>query len=117
MGDSSEADRHAVVEVATHYFESWFDGVPDRMREVLHPALAKRSTSGPRPSTLSPNEDTAEGLVVIVGGGPRTGEDAKAAQAEADLPDQVDTEADATVLAEVVIDPQDLLGGLPGRLV
>jgi hypothetical protein len=45
------------------------------------------------------------------------GEDAKAAQAEADLPDKVDTEADAAVLAEVGIDPQDLLGDLPGGLV
>ena len=45
------------------------------------------------------------------------GEDAKAAQAEADLPDKVDTEVDASVLAEVGIDPQDLLGDLPGGLV
>jgi leucyl aminopeptidase (aminopeptidase T) len=45
------------------------------------------------------------------------GEDAKAAQAETDLPDKVDTDADASVLAEVGIDPQDLLGDLPGGLV
>jgi hypothetical protein len=45
------------------------------------------------------------------------GEDAKAAQAEAELPDKVDTETDAAVLAEVGIDPQDLLGDLPGGLV
>ena len=44
------------------------------------------------------------------------GEDAKAAQAEADLPDKVDPEAHASVLAEVGIDPQDLLGDLPGGL-
>ena len=45
------------------------------------------------------------------------GEDAKAAQAEADLPDKVDPQVDAHVLAEVGIDPQDLLGDLPGGLV
>ncbi len=45
------------------------------------------------------------------------GEDAKAAQADADLPDKVDTEADASVLAEVGINPQDLLGDLPGGIV
>ena len=45
------------------------------------------------------------------------GEDAKAAQAEADLPDKVDTEADASVLVEVGINPQDLLGDLPGGIV
>jgi hypothetical protein len=45
------------------------------------------------------------------------GEDAKAAQAEADLPDKVDPQVHASVLAEVGIDPQDLLGDLPGGLV
>jgi hypothetical protein len=44
------------------------------------------------------------------------GEDAKAAQADADLPSKVDPEAHATLLAKVGIDPQDLLGGLPGGL-
>jgi hypothetical protein len=44
------------------------------------------------------------------------GEDAKAAQAEAELPNKVDPEAHASVLAEVGIEPQDLLGNLPGGL-
>lgn len=44
------------------------------------------------------------------------GEDAKAAKAETALPDKVDPQAHADVLAEVGIDPQDLLGGLPGGL-
>jgi hypothetical protein len=44
------------------------------------------------------------------------GEEAKAAKAEADLPDKVDPQAHAGVLAEVGIDPQDLLGDLPGGL-
>ena len=44
------------------------------------------------------------------------GEDAKAAKAEADLPNKVDPQAHASVLAEVGIDPQDLLGNLPGGL-
>jgi hypothetical protein len=72
MQESPDVDSQAVVEVATQYFESWFDGVPDRMREVLHPALAKRSASATGASPLSLDEDTAEGLVVIVGRGPRT---------------------------------------------
>lgn len=42
------------------------------------------------------------------------GEDAKAAQADADLPAKVDPEADASVLVELGIDPQELLGDLPG---
>jgi hypothetical protein len=44
------------------------------------------------------------------------GEDAKAAQAEADLPAKVDPVADASVLVELGIDPQELLGNLPGGL-
>jgi hypothetical protein len=72
MVGSPDGDRQAVVEVATQYFESWFEGDPDRMREVLHPALAKRTASEPGASTLSLDEDTAEGLVAIVGRGPRT---------------------------------------------
>jgi len=44
------------------------------------------------------------------------GEEAKAAQAEAQLPAQVDPQADASVLVELGIDPQDLLKDLPGGL-
>ena len=43
MAGSPEDDRSAVAAVATQYFESWFEGDPDRMRAVLHPALAKRT--------------------------------------------------------------------------
>lgn len=68
----ADRDRQAVVEVATQYFESWFEGDPDRMREVLHPALAKRTASEPGASTPSLEEDTAAGLVSKVGRGPRT---------------------------------------------
>lgn len=69
---SPDGDRRAVVEVATQYFESWFDGDPDRMREVLHPALAKRTAIEPGASALALDEDTAEGMVAYVGRGPRT---------------------------------------------
>lgn len=44
------------------------------------------------------------------------GDHDKAAQAESDLPDQVDTEADSGLLSKLGIDPKDLLGGLPGGL-
>jgi Putative lumazine-binding len=72
MEGSGDLDRQAVVEVATQYFESWFEGDPDRMRAVLHPALAKRTPYEPGASTLTLDEDTAEGMVTIVGRGPRT---------------------------------------------
>ncbi|TDK26411.1 hypothetical protein E2F48_04210 [Arthrobacter crusticola] len=40
----------------------------------------------------------------------------KADQAESELPDTVDTEQHAGLLAKLGIDPQDLLGKLPGGL-
>ena len=39
------------------------------------------------------------------------GDDDKAAQAESDLPDQIDTDKDAGLLSKLGIDPGDLLGG------
>ena len=42
------------------------------------------------------------------------GEGDKAAQADSELPDQVDTEQHAGILSKLGIDPQDLLGQLGG---
>ena len=44
------------------------------------------------------------------------GEHDKAAQAESELPDQVDPQAHAGLLEKLGIHPQDLLGSLPGDL-
>ncbi|MFP5365377.1 MAG: hypothetical protein ACLGIS_00680 [Actinomycetes bacterium] len=44
------------------------------------------------------------------------GDNDKAAQAEAELPDQVDTEQHAGLLSKLGINPTDLLGRLPGGL-
>jgi len=44
------------------------------------------------------------------------GDDAKAAQAETELPAKVDPEAHADLLAKLDIDPQALLKDLPGGL-
>ena len=44
------------------------------------------------------------------------GDDAKADQAQQELPGQVDTEKDSGLLAKLGIDPSDLLGGLGGGL-
>ena len=40
------------------------------------------------------------------------GDDAKADQAQQELPGQVDTEKDSGLLSKLGIDPTDLLGGL-----
>jgi hypothetical protein len=44
------------------------------------------------------------------------GDNDKAAQAETQLPDQVDTEQHAGLLAQLGINPAELLGKLPGGL-
>jgi hypothetical protein len=44
------------------------------------------------------------------------GDEEKAGQAEAELPDQVDTERHAGLLSKFGIDPADLLRKLPGGL-
>lgn len=44
------------------------------------------------------------------------GEQGKADQAGGELPDQVDPEQHADLLSKFGIDPQDLLGKLPGGL-
>jgi len=44
------------------------------------------------------------------------GQQDQAGQADAQLPDQVDIEKYADVLRDLGIDPQDLLGKLPGGL-
>jgi hypothetical protein len=44
------------------------------------------------------------------------GDNAKADQAEQELPGQVDTEQDSGLLAKLGIDPSELLGGLGGGL-
>lgn len=40
----------------------------------------------------------------------------KAGQADSALPDKVDTDAHADLLRQVGLDPQDLIGKLPGGL-
>lgn len=44
------------------------------------------------------------------------GDHDQAAKAESELPGKVDPEADAGLLGQLGIDPQDLLGHLPGGL-
>jgi len=44
------------------------------------------------------------------------GQDDKAEQADQQLPDQVDTDKHGDLLKQLGIDPQDLLGGIAGKL-
>jgi hypothetical protein len=53
-GEASKATEHdAIVRAALDYFEGWFEGDAVRMRQVLHPDLAKRSPDdAPTPGEL-----------------------------------------------------------------
>jgi hypothetical protein len=44
------------------------------------------------------------------------GDDARATQAQSELPDKVDTDRDSGLLAKFGLDPKDLMGRLPGGL-
>ncbi len=44
------------------------------------------------------------------------GDRSQADQADSELPDQVDTEKDQGLLSKFNINPQDLMGGLGGKL-
>ena len=44
------------------------------------------------------------------------GQDDKVAEADQQLPDQVDTEQHADLLSKLGIDPQDLIGGVGDKL-
>lgn len=42
----TDDERRAVEQAARDYFDSWFEGDPQRMARVLHPQLAKRRAAG-----------------------------------------------------------------------
>jgi hypothetical protein len=67
----SADEVHAITAAVTDYFQSWFRGEPERMRAVLHPALAKRTPSRAGGADLTLEEDTATSMVASAGRGPR----------------------------------------------
>jgi Putative lumazine-binding len=65
-------DRAAIERTVTDYFDSWFEGHPERMARVLHPKLAKRRAADAGSELLEvPYDD----LVDDVASGPKTGGD------------------------------------------
>jgi hypothetical protein len=72
VSDAVIGDIEAVTSVATEYFQSWFAGDGERMRAVLHPALAKRTAEEPGAVSLSLHEDPTEQLVIDTASGEGT---------------------------------------------
>lgn len=70
--NASAADIAAVEASVTEYFQAWFAGDGERIRRVLHPALAKRTAERPGTSSLELHEDPVEALVADTASGEGT---------------------------------------------
>src|SRR5687767_6110494 len=68
MGD----ERAAIERTVTDYFDSWFEGDPQRMARVIHARLAKRRATDAGSELL---EVPSDHLVDDVPSGPKTGWD------------------------------------------
>jgi Putative lumazine-binding len=66
----NDAERAAIEGVVADYFDSWFDGDPERMARVLHPDLAKRRVADDGSELWEvPKDDLVEDVTT----GPKTG--------------------------------------------
>lgn len=68
----TDEERAAIERTVADYFDSWFEGDPERMRRALHPRLAKRRAADTGSELL---EVPADDLVDDVADGPKTGYD------------------------------------------
>jgi hypothetical protein len=68
----TDDERRSIERAAADYFDSWFDGDPQRMARVLHPQLAKRRAADSGSELV---EIPADDLIADVGSGPKTGYD------------------------------------------
>ena len=68
----TDDERAAVIQTAADYFDSWFEGDPERMARVLHPHLAKRRVAD---DGVELWEVTKGDLVEDVTEGPKSGWD------------------------------------------
>lgn len=71
-GQVTDEDLAAIERTVTDYFDSWFEGDPDKMARVLHPKLSKRRGAGTGTDLI---EVPADDLVDDVASGPKGGWD------------------------------------------
>jgi len=88
-------------------------GDPQPVREVTTPVAARRLPGrlADNRSRETPMQIPKDQILELLRS---RGQDDQAAQAEGELPDQVDTEQHAGLLEKFGIDPGDLAGGLGG---
>lgn len=68
----TDEERAAIERTVADYFDSWFEGDPEKMKRVLHPQLAKRRAANTGPEL---QEVPAGDLVDDVASGPKAGWD------------------------------------------
>ena len=66
------SDRDAVERVVANYYEAWFTGDAELMRESLHPNLAKRAINDGGGGSLDLDVVTADEMVALTAGGAGT---------------------------------------------
>lgn len=97
-----EVDEQAIHQVARAYLESWVDGDAERMREALHPELAKRGLDyGPDLTPLGIHSLGAESMVRSAARGPRP---QYGRTCEITLLDMTDNLASVKVVSEPFVD-------------
>jgi hypothetical protein len=77
IDEASPADVEAVTRVTTEYYQAWFAGDGERIRECVHPALAKRTPETPGAEVTVLQESPTEVLVSDTASGEGTGFDPK----------------------------------------
>ncbi len=68
---SGEEHEESIRDAAVDYMQSWLDGDPDRMRQCLHPDLAKRRVRDTASGDLALWEVPASDLIDDAASGPK----------------------------------------------
>lgn len=93
--------REEVTRVVLDYFEGWFDGDVARMRNALHPELAKRTLGPDGSAAATLRTTTARRMLDLTASGEGRREDPGERRIEVDVEDMHETIANVTVRSAV----------------
>jgi hypothetical protein len=94
---AATTDEAAIEAAVLDYFQGWFDGDPERVRQALHPALSKRSYGEDRARTPALSSLTADQMVAWTMVGEGRTDDPAERSTTIDVVDVSRTIASATV--------------------
>jgi hypothetical protein len=100
----STAAAEQITATALDYIEGWFDGDAERMRQALHPDLAKRSLETDGPEAEQIKTLTAEQMIGWTGEGMGRAEDPSDRRIEVTINRVDDRIATATCLCALYVD-------------